>query len=344
MNRMAILITLSCLQYASMKTYLAKRLLGMLPLLLGITIISFGMMHLAPGEPVVVGQEFNPKVSAEDIERLRSYYGLDQPLYEQYWQWLQRLVVLDFGESFSSDHRPVLDKILERLPITIWINVLAMLMIMIIAIPIGVVSSIKQNSWFDRSMTVLVFIGFAIPSFWLGLLLMISLGVNLNWLPVSGIHHYNWQHMGWLEQQLDLMQHLILPVIASAIGGIAGMSRFMRSGMLEVIRADYITTARAMGMPETSVRYRLALKNAMLPIITLLGLSVPGLIGGSVIVEQLFSVPGMGLLFYEAVMSRDYPLVMGITVIGAILTLLGNLLADLAYAWADPRIRHGGRS
>lgn len=344
MNRMAILITSSCLQYASMKTYLAKRLLGMLPLLLGITIISFGMMHLAPGEPVVVGQEFNPKVSAEDIERLRSYYGLDQPLYEQYWQWLQRLVLLDFGESFSSDHRPVLDKILERLPITIWINVLAMLMIMIIAIPIGVISSIKQNSWFDRSMTVLVFIGFAIPSFWLGLLLMISLGVDLNWLPVSGIHHYNWQHMGWLEQQLDLMQHLILPVIVSAIGGIAGMSRFMRSGMLEVIRADYITTARAMGIPETSVRYRLALKNAMLPIITLLGLSVPGLIGGSVIVEQLFSIPGMGLLFYEAVMSRDYPLVMGITVIGAILTLLGNLLADLAYAWADPRIRHGGRS
>ena len=149
--------------------------------------------------------------------------------------------------------------------------------------------------------------------------------------------------MGFWQQQLDLLAHLVLPVFVSAIGGLAGMSRFMRSGMLDVIRADYITTARAMGVPETTIRYRLALKNALLPIITLLGLSVPGLIGGSVIVEQLFSIPGMGLLFYEAVLSRDYPLVMGITVIGAVLTLLGNLLADLAYAWADPRIRHGSK-
>lgn len=324
-----------------MKRYLARRLLGMLPLLLGITVISFAMMHLAPGEPAVVGNEFNPKVSAEDIERLRSYYGLDKPLYEQYWNWLKRLAVLDFGNSFSSDGRTVLDKIAERMPVTLWINVLAMLIILVIAIPIGVASAVRQNSWFDRAMTVFVFIGFAIPSFWLGLLLMIGLGVNLNWLPISGLHDYSWRQMGFWEQQLDLLKHLILPVFVSAIGGIAGMSRFMRSGMLEVIRADYITTARAMGVPESSIRYRLALKNAILPIITLLGLSIPGLIGGSVIVEQLFSLPGMGLLFYEAVLSRDYPLVMGITVIGAVLTLLGNLIADLSYAWADPRIRHG---
>jgi peptide/nickel transport system permease protein len=325
-----------------MKQYALKRLAGMIPLLLGITIISFGMMHLAPGDPSVIGQEFNPKVSAQDIERLRAFYGLDKPLYVQYWDWLSRLVVLDFGQSFSSDHRPVLDKIVERIPVTLWINVLAMLLILVVAIPIGIASAVRQDSWFDRSMTVLVFIGFAIPSFWLGLLLMIGLGVNLNWLPISGIHNYDWHQMGFWEQQLDLAKHLLLPVFVSAIGGLAGMSRFMRSGMLEVIRADYITTARAMGIPEGKIRYRLALKNALLPIITLLGLSIPGLIGGSVIVEQLFSIPGMGLLFYDAVLSRDYPLVMGITVIGAVLTLLGNLIADLAYAWADPRIRHGG--
>jgi len=324
-----------------MKQYLLKRLLGMIPLLLGITIISFGIMHVAPGEPVVVGQEFNPKVSAQDIERLRSYYGLDKPLYEQYWNWLQRLAVLDFGESFSADHRPVLDKVVERLPITIWINVLAMAFILLAAIPIGIFSAVFRNSGLDRSLTVFVFIGFAIPSFWLGLLLMYAFGVQLSWLPISGIHDYDWQQMGFWQAQLDLAHHLILPVFVSAIGGLAGMSRFMRSGMLEVIRSDYITTARAMGMAENTIRYRYALKNAMLPIITLLGLSIPGLIGGSVIVEQLFSIPGMGLLFYEAVLSRDYPLVMGITVIGAVLTLMGNLLADLSYAWADPRIRHG---
>jgi len=316
----------------------------MLPLLFGITIISFGMMHLAPGDPAIIGQEFNPKVQAQDIERLRSYYGLDQPLYEQYLNWVKRLAVLDFGESFATDHRPVLDKMLERIPVTLWINVLAMLLILVIAIPIGVASAAHRNSMFDRAMTVFVFIGFAIPSFWLGLLLMIALGVNMNWLPISGMHDFGWERLDFWQQKADLLHHLLLPVFVSAIGGLAGMSRFMRSGMLDVIRADYITTARAMGVPEASIRYRLALKNALLPIITLLGLSIPGLIGGSVIVEQLFSIPGMGLLFYEAVLARDYPLVMGITVIGAVLTLLGNLIADLAYAWADPRIRHVKRS
>ncbi len=322
-----------------MKAYALKRLMGMIPLLLGITIISFGMMHLAPGEPSVVGQAFDPKVSAQDIERLRSFYGLDQPLYVQYFDWLSRLSTLDFGNSFSADSRPVLDKIAERLPVTLWINVLAMALILIVAIPIGIVSAVRKDSWIDRSLTVFVFLAFAIPSFWLGLLLMMALGVNMQFLPISGIHEYGWQQLSWLEQQLDLLKHLILPVFVSAIGGLAGMSRFMRTGMLDVIRSEYITTARAMGVSETAINYRLALKNALLPMITLLGLSIPGLIGGSVIVEQLFSIPGMGLLFFEAVLSRDYPLVMGITVIGAILTLVGNLIADLAYAWADPRIR-----
>jgi len=327
-----------------MKRYLIKRLAGMIPLLFGITLISFAIMHVAPGEPTVVGQNFNPKVSAADINRLRAYYGLDKPLYEQYWSWLKRLAVLDFGQSFSADHRPVLNKITERMPITIWINVLAMVFIFLIAIPIGVLSAAHRDSWLDRGMTVFVFVGFAVPSFWLGLLLMIAFGVHLSWLPISGIHDYDWRQMGFWQQQGDLAKHLLLPVFVSSIGGLAGMSRFMRSGMLEVIRADYVTTARAMGISESRIRYRYALKNALLPIITLLGLSVPGLIGGSVIVEQLFSIPGMGLLFYGAVLARDYPLVMGITVIGAVLTLLGNLLADLAYAWADPRIRHGGET
>ncbi|MDQ6975882.1 MAG: ABC transporter permease [Mariprofundaceae bacterium] len=324
-----------------MLRYSLNRLLSMLPLLLGITLISFAMMHLAPGEPSVLGQQFNPKVSAQDVERLREYYGLNEPLHEQYWHWLKRLVVLDFGHSLSGDARPVLDKIMERLPVTLWVNVLAILLIMLVAIPVGVLSAVHRDGFWDRSMTVLVFIGFAIPSFWLGLLLMLALGVNLDWLPISGIHDYDWRQMSLWQQGIDFLQHLLLPVFVSAIGGVAGMSRFMRSGMLEVIRADYITTARAMGYDDTSIHYKLALKNAILPIITLLGLSIPGLIGGSVIVEYLFSLPGMGRLFYEAILARDYTVVMGITVMGAVLTLLGNLLADIAYAWADPRTRHG---
>jgi len=323
-----------------MLRYSLNRLFAMLPLLLGITLISFAMMHLAPGEPSVVGQQFNPKVSAQDIERMREYYGLNQPLYQQYWSWLKQLVVLDFGHSLSADARPVLDKIMERLPVTLWVNGLAMLLIMLVAIPVGVFSAVHRDSLWDRGMTVLVFIGFAIPSFWLGLLLMLALGVNLAWLPISGIHDYDWQQMGAWQQAIDFLKHLLLPVFVSAIGGVAGMSRFMRSGMLEVIRADYIITARAMGYADRDIHYKLALKNAMLPIITLLGLSIPGLIGGSVIVEYLFSLPGMGRLFYEAILARDYTVVMGITVIGAVLTLMGNLLADLAYAWADPRTRH----
>jgi peptide/nickel transport system permease protein len=326
------------------RLFLIKRLLGMIPLLIGITMISFAIIHLAPGEPSVVGQQLNPRISAKDIERLRDYYGLDKPLTVQYWSWLKRLVRFDFGNSFSADSQPVIAKIKERVPITLWINILAMLLMLVVAIPIGVASAVHQNSWLDRLLTIFVFLGFAAPSFWLGLMLMIWLGVNLNWLPISGIHSYGWQHMGFWAQQHDLMRHLAMPVLISAIAGLAGMSRFMRSGMLEVIRADFITTARSMGIPESRIRYRLALKNALLSIITLLGLSIPGLIGGSVIVEQLFSIPGMGQLFYQAVMARDYPLIMGIIVIGAVLTLLGNMLADLAYAWADPRIRHGGRA
>lgn len=310
-------------------------------MLLGISVISFAMMHLAPGDAGIPGQEFNPRISADDIERMRIYYGLDQPIHIQFWEWLKRLAVLDFGDSFSADHRPVLDKIMERLPITLWMNVLAMLFILVLAIPIGVYSAVQQGSLFDRCMTVIVFIAFAIPSFWLGLLLMIWLGVEWQWLPISGLHAYNWQSMPFWAAQWDFIQHLILPVFVSAVGGLAGMSRFMRSGMLDIIHADYITCARAMGIPERRIHYRYALKNAMLPVITLLGLSIPGLIGGSVIIEQLFSIPGLGLLFYESVLMRDYPLVMGLTVIGAVLTLLGNLVADLSYAWIDPRVRLG---
>jgi peptide/nickel transport system permease protein len=319
--------------------YIAKRLLFMIPLLVGITIICFVVMHLAPGSPTDMETQMNPRASAEMKERLRAMYDLDKPLHIQYLKWVEKLVVLDLGTSFSSDHRPVADKILERMPITIALNVLSMILILIVAIPIGVLSAVRQNSFFDRITSVVVFIGFAIPTFWLALLLMILFGVQLGWLPISGIRSLNYEYLPPGKALIDLIKHLIMPVLLSAFGGLAGFSRYMRANMLEVIRQDYITTARAKGLSERVVIYKHALRNAMLPVVTILGLSVPGLIGGSVIFETIFAIPGMGQLFYMAVMSRDYPTVMGILFIGALLTLLGNLIADVSYALVDPRIR-----
>ena len=322
-----------------MLQYIFKRLLFMLPLLIGITIICFTVMHLAPGSPTDLQTQMNPRVSAEAKERLRTMYELDKPLHQQYWSWVKKLAVLDLGKSFSSDHRPVADKILERLPITILLNILSMLLILLIAIPIGILSAVHQDSPFDKITSVFVFVGFAIPTFWLALLLMIFFGVNLSWLPISGIRSLNYEYLPAGAAFWDLIKHLILPVLLSAFGGLAGLSRYMRSNMLEVIRQDYIMTARAKGLSERVVIYKHALRNALLPVITILGLSIPGLIGGSVIFETIFAIPGMGQLFYMSVMARDYPVVMGILFIGAALTLLGNLIADVSYAVADPRIR-----
>lgn len=324
-----------------MLRYIAKRLLLMLPLLLGITLISFVVIHLAPGEPTDLQTQLNPEASAELAQRLRAQYGLDRPLLVQYGTWLGRLARLDFGQSFSQDRRPVLDRIVERLPVTIGLNLLAITAILACAIPIGILSAVRQNSLFDRGMTLLVFIGFAMPSFWLALLLMDGLGVRLGWVPVSGLSSFGYEYLGWWQQKWDVAQHLLLPVFISAFGGMAGFSRYMRATLLEVIRQDYILTARAKGLGEGAVILKHALRNALLPVITILGLAVPGLIGGSVIFETIFSIPGMGKLFYDGVMMRDYPLIMGVLVIGAVLTLVGNLLADIAYALADPRIRHG---
>lgn len=319
--------------------YVFRRLLTMVPLLIGITIICFIVIHLAPGSPTDLQTEMNPNVSAEARERFMAMYDLDKPLHVQYLLWVKKLAVLDLGESFSTDHRPVVDKIAERIPITITINVLSMVLIIVIAIPIGVLSAVRRDSLFDKITTVVVFVGFAVPTFWLALLLMILFGIHLDWLPISGIRSLNAEYLSPGAAVLDLVKHLLLPVLLSAFGGLAGLSRYMRSNMLEVIRQDYITTARAKGLSERVVIYRHALRNALLPVITILGLSIPGLIGGSVIFETIFAIPGMGQLFYMAVMSRDYPVVMGILFIGAILTLLGNLIADVSYALADPRIR-----
>ena len=336
-----------------MTKYLLKRLFWMVPLLVGISLVSFLIMHLAPGDITMTEAGFNPKASAESRQKLREMYNLDKPVLVQYGFWLKRMATLDFGNSFASHQRPVFwqrqdaqgnvtkGMIQEALPITLLINALGLALIIAVALPLGIVSALTQNRTPDRAITLFVFVGFAIPGFWLALLLMYWTGVVHDWLPISGLHSLGHDNLAWYARIGDTLEHLVLPVFISALSGLAGISLFVRNGMLDVLHQEYITTARAKGLTEDTVIFRHALRNALLPLITIFGLSIPGLIGGSVIAESIFAIPGMGKLFYDAVLMRDFPVIMGILTIGSALTLLGNLLADLAYAWADPRIRRG---
>lgn len=328
-----------CVDKAQMINYLIKRLIYAFPVLLGITAITFAVMYFAPGSPADGITEFNMQVSAEAKERLVSLYGLDKPVYEQYWNWLKRVAVLDFGNSFK-DGRPALQKILERLPATVLLNVLSVLLMLVIAVPAGVYSAVRPYCFAERMLTVTVFICFSIPAFWAALLLMTVAGLWLGWLPVSGLVSFNFDELSLPAKMFDVAKHLILPLIVSTLGSFAVLSRYIRSGMMDVLKQDYIKTAYAKGLTEKQVILNHALKNALLPLITIIGLSVPGLIGGSFIIETIFSYPGMGRLGYDAVMARDYPVIMGIGVISAFLTLLGNIIADVLYFAADPRIRY----
>jgi len=312
--------------------------------MLAITVLAFAVIHLAPGEPIVLQQELQATQSPQQKQTLRELYGLDKPLHVQYWTWLNRLVRVDLGRSFSPDGLPVWEKIRERIPVTLSLNLAEVCLIYLTAVPLGVFAAVRRHTLFDRLTTVFVFIGFATPDFWLALLLMILFGVQLGWLPISGLRSLNWEYLAPAAQLWDLASHLVLPIFIGAFGGLAGLSRFMRGSMLEVIRQDYIRTAQAKGLPERVVVYKHALRNALLPIVTILGLSLPGLIGGSVIVESVFAIPGMGQLAVQSVFARDYPVVMGLLTIGAGLTLLGNRLADVCYGIVDPRIRVARRS
>jgi peptide/nickel transport system permease protein len=327
-----------------MLVYALRRVILALPILVGITFISFIVIHLAPGSPTEL-QPGDPSAqgSADYQKLLIEEFGLDKPLPVQYWTWLSRVIRLDFGRSFSPDARPVLQKIGERLPVTLLLNIIELLVIVAIAVPLGVVSATRQYSFFDKVTTVFVFVGFATPDFWLALLLMILFGVQLGWLPISGLRSPSWEYLSLWGRQIDMLSHLVLPITVATFGGLAGFSRYMRQSMLEVVRQDYIQSARAKGLAERVVIGKHALRNAVLPIVTILGLSLPGLIGGSVVVETIFAIPGMGQLMVQAVFERDYPVIMGNLVIVSTLTLVANLVADVTYGLVDPRIRVGGR-
>jgi len=325
-----------------MLTYLLKRLLIMIITLLGITLISFSIIHLAPGGPFSTLTEFNPRITPEYREKLIKMYNLDQPFYIQYLKWLKGVLTLDLGKSFSIDERPVWDKIKERLPITLLINFISLVIILLIAVPLGVYSAVRSGTLFERIITFLSFVGYAMPNFWFALILMMIFGVKLNILPISGLHStIGYEEMSFWEKVLDWAKHLVCPILVATVGGIAGISRYVRNSTYEVLYSEFILFARAKGLSERRVLFKHALRNALLPLITIIGLSIPGLIGGSVIFETIFGIPGLGQLMWQSVMARDYPVIMGNLLIIAILTLLGNFLADIGYALADPRIKTG---
>lgn len=322
-----------------MKTYLIRRILMMIPLVFGITILTFFVMQLAPGKPTDILTDLNVKMTADSKERLVKLYGLDQPVYVQYLKWLKRIVQFDFGKSFKDD-RPVIQKIAERLPATLLLNVLSLSLIFSFAIVVGILSAVKKDSFFDKFTTFFVYLGFSVPTFWIALLLMILFGLKLGWLPISGLRSLNFDDLTAMQKISDIAKHLVLPVCVMALTGCAALARYSRSSTLEIIRQDYIRTARAKGLQEKKIIMTHVFKNSLIPIITLLGLMLPELIGGSFIFETIFAYPGMGRLGYDAIMARDYPVLMGIGTIVAFLTLTGNLLADIFYALADPRIRY----
>jgi len=323
-----------------MLAYIIKRSLHIIPLLIGITFISFLVIHLAPGKPTDMMTNLNPKVSLEARAKMNKLYGLDKPIAVQYKDWLKRFIKLDFGDSFS-DGRRVTDKIKERLPITLSINIVSIVLILFIGVFLGIIGSLAQDKLLDKSITVFVFIGFAMPSFWLALILMDVVCIKLGWLPALGITSLDFENFSFVEKAIDIIKHLTLPVFIFVFGGLAGISRYMRQSMIETFNKPFVLTAKAKGLPKKTIIYKHVLRNSLLPLITLLGLSLPALISGSVIIESIFAIPGMGRLFFESVMSRDYPVIMGILTIGALLTMLGNFFADVAYAIVDPRIRYG---
>ncbi len=319
-----------------MGQYLIRRTLYMLITLIGISIISWVIITQAPGSPIAL--TLDPKVSPKIIEQMEKNYDLDKPIYQQYFLWLKRLFT---GNLYSfKDGRPVMRKIGERIWNTLLLNLVAMLIIFSLAIPLGVFSARRQYSFLDNLGTLGAYLGISIPSFWLAYLLILGT-VKLFGYPVLGMRSFVTEEFSTMEVVLDRLWHLMLPSIILAIGGIAALSRYTRSSMLEVVRQDYVRTARAKGLPEETVYYKHALRNALLPIITLFGFLIPGLIGGSIIMETVFAWPGIGRLAYQAVLARDYPVVMTINTITAVLVLIGNFIADILYGIADPRIRYG---
>jgi peptide/nickel transport system permease protein len=300
-------------------------------------LISFFVMHLAPGDPTALFTD--PNIDPIELARIRSNWGLDKPIIVQYFYWIGNALRGDFGNSYTTG-RPVITEVLERLPATLLLMIPSFIITLLITIPLGVISAVRKGSWADNLITVLSFAGMATPSFWLGLMLMLLFAVHLDWLPAVGMYDSLLRDQGLIARCWDVIKHMILPLTTMTLLSLAGITRYQRASMLEVLDQDYIRTARAKGLPERIVIYKHALRNSLIPIVTILGLSLPGLFGGAFIIETIFAWPGMGRLGVMAIFQRNYPLIMGIVVFSALLIMLGNLFADIGYALVDPRIRY----
>ena len=318
-----------------MAGYVARRLLQAVPILLGVAVISFSLVYLSPGDPI--DRFRTPSIRPEQLEGLIRLYGLDRPLPEQFWSWLTTYVQVwrpeAWGYSFL-DGQPVLHKIVERLPATLLLGSSALALTVVVAIPLGILAAVRQYSLADRIISSLATVGYAIPSFLLGLYLLFFGGVVLGRFPLFGMESF-----GSEGDPVDIAWHLVLPVTSLAVQQIAGWSRYVRASMLEVLHQDFVRTAHAKGLPGRRVTFKHALRNALIPVITLIGLTIPTLLAGAAITETIFSWPGVGYMGVEAVAQRDYPVVLAFVIIGGVGVILGNLLADLAYAVADPRIK-----
>jgi peptide/nickel transport system permease protein len=341
-----------------MIAYLMQRLLLMGPTFLGITLIAFSLIHLAPGDPAELraggglGAGVEGGLSAEQrgavdraLQEWRGLYGLDKPLYLQYLIWLKNLFTLDLGLSFK-DSQPVWGKIVERLPATIKLNVLSTLLVYLVAIPLGIYSATHHYSFGDQVTTFGAFVLFALPSFWVGTMAIVFFGGGdfFYWFPPGGLRSVDYSPAWpWWQRLADQAWHLCLPVLMLSYGGFAGLSRFMRSSMLENLRQDFVLVARSKGLAERVVIYKHVLRNSLIPIVTIMASIIPGLVGGSIIIETLFSIPGLGQLSYEALLARDYPIIMAVFTIGSVLTLLSILLSDLLLSVVDPRIAFSRR-
>ncbi len=324
-----------------MFTYTLRRLVYLIPTLIGITIVTFVIISLAPGDPVSLMQNgiMSSRISPEAYHQMLHHYGLDKPIYMRYLIWVKRLMTFDFGTSFI-DHRPVITKILERLPATFLLNLASLVCALMLSIPLGLYSAVRQNSLFDKINGLVLYMLYSLPDFWVALILILFFGVELKILPFYGMETLPAREMGFFVHMWDRILHMILPTFCLTYGSLAFLSRFVRGSTLEIIRKDYIRTALAKGLAEKDVIYKHIFKNTMIPMLTLLGILLPTLISGSVIIEYIFSWPGIGALFFDSVLARDYPTVMGLSFITAVLVLLSTLLADLLYAWADPRITY----
>lgn len=316
-----------------MGKYVTRRIVQALPLLLVITVISFAILKLAPGGPLGA-YEANPNVTAEDIERLKKAFGLDQPLHVQYLAWLMQFVQGDWGYSYAY-HRPVLELILERLPNTVYLMATVYVVVLVVSIPVGVLTAVRQYSWFDHVVTGSTFAFLSTPTFWLGLLLLLLFGLQFRLFPLGGI-----QTPGQEFDLFDRLHHLVLPVATLALVQVGQYTRYLRASMLEALNQDFMRTARAKGLAERIVVGRHALKNAAIPLVTVAALDLPNLFAGALVTEQIFGWPGMGRLFWDAATRYDYPILMGVLTVSAGLIIFANLLADVLYGAIDPRIRY----